>query len=197
MKPPIGEDSMDALMKLRIVGIDEVGRGCWAGPLVVGAVILDKAIDGLNDSKKLSARSRIQLNNQILDNAHTGLGWVWPEEIDQLGLTKSTTLGIKRALVEIRDYDHIIIDGSFNYLPDHGNVSTLVSADSLIPAVSAASILAKVARDKYMHNQALLYPNYGFERHVGYGTKFHIDALSQFGITRLHRKSYKPLLQYI
>lgn len=178
-----------------IVGIDEVGRGCWAGPLVVGAVILDGPIDGIADSKILAKGKRAQLakiiNSEALD---TGLGWVWPGEIDQQGLTRSTKLAINRALQEINNpYDQIILDGKFNFLPDNSKCRTLVGADKTVPAVSAASIIAKVARDEYMEKQSEVFPDYGFDRHVGYGTKLHLKNLIKHGPCHLHRLSYKPL----
>lgn len=178
-----------------IVGVDEVGRGCWAGPLVVGAVILASTIDGLKDSKKLSPNRRQQLNTIINSEAlAVGLGWVNAAEIDSLGLTKATRLAITRALEQIHiKFDEIIIDGSVNFLSDDPRAKVLIRADDKIAAVSAASIIAKVARDKFMAKVASAYPNYGFEDHVGYGTAHHIAAIKQYGICGLHRRSYKPI----
>jgi ribonuclease HII len=177
------------------VGIDEVGRGCWAGPLVAGAVVLGTPIKGLKDSKKLSAKRRERLSEEILLMAKAvGIGWVTAEEVDRLGLTISVGLAMKRALEQITtDYDEIIIDGNLNFFPDNVKAKTLIKADDLIPAVSAASIVAKVARDRYMYAVAKDYPNYGFEKHVGYGTAVHLKALSTYGVTPLHRMSYKPV----
>lgn len=180
------------------MGIDEVGRGCWAGPLVAGAVILSRPIDGLRDSKKLSAKKRQSLSLLITESSDFGIGWVSPQEVDKLGLTKAVGLAMQRAIEQITaKFDKIIIDGDFNFLPDDTRSSTLVKADDLIPAVSAASIIAKVARDKFMTEQALKFPEYGFESHVGYGTRKHIEALAKFGPTKLHRLSYKPIRAYI
>jgi ribonuclease HII len=178
-----------------IVGIDEVGRGCWAGPLVAGAVILSRPIAGLRDSKKLSVAQRSKLSSTILATSRaTGLGWVSPEEIDTIGLTKAVGLAMQRALLQITiDYDQLIIDGNINYFSDNPRSIAVIKADDTIAEVSAASIIAKVARDAHMADIATLYPAYGFERHVGYGTKFHIDALKKYGVTPLHRKSYKPI----
>ncbi len=177
------------------VGIDEVGRGCWAGPLVAGAVILDAPIAGLRDSKKLSAKKRELLSHEIhLMAKAVGIGWVSPQEVDALGLTAAVGLAMQRALEQITEtYDEIIIDGDYNFFPDNPLARTLIKADDLIPAVSAASIVAKVARDQYMYTAGLDYPNYGFEKHVGYGTAFHINALGLYGVTPLHRMSYKPV----
>ena len=178
-----------------IVGIDEVGRGCWAGPLVAGAVILGEPIPGLKDSKKLSAKRREILTAEIEIHALSiGLGWVWPEELDISGITKGVKMAMERALKAIEiSYEQVIIDGDINYLPDALNSIAIIKADDSVPAVSAASIVAKVARDKYMAEIAQKYPVYGFEKHVGYGTALHMSALKQYGICDIHRKSYKPI----
>jgi ribonuclease HII len=178
-----------------IVGIDEVGRGCWAGPVVAGAVALATPIFGLKDSKKLSKRQRealtILINQQA---AAVGIGWVSALEVDTIGLTAAVRLAMARALDQIDTaYDEIIIDGSFNFLADNPKATTLVKADDLIPAVSAASIVAKVARDNYMTELGAQLPQYGFESHVGYGTAQHLAALRVHGVTEHHRKSYKPI----
>jgi ribonuclease HII len=178
-----------------IVGIDEVGRGCWAGPLVAGAVILSSPIVGLKDSKVLTKAQREKLTATIEVQALAfGLGWVTADEIDMVGLTKAVALAMQRALKKIQIvYDSVIIDGSYNFLPSNKLVTTLVKADASVPAVSAASIIAKVARDNYMTQQHLEYPEYGFDTHVGYGTKRHAELLKQYGPCALHRKSYKPV----
>jgi ribonuclease HII len=177
------------------VGIDEVGRGCWAGPLVVGAVILTEPIAGLKDSKLLTKARRLSLSKEISKDALAiGLGWVEASEIDKFGLTRATTLAITRALEQIKiAYDEIIIDGSINYLKSDPRAKAVIKADNIFPEVSAASIIAKVARDDYMAQQALLFPQYGFSDHVGYGTQKHLNSLKQFGIINLHRKSFKPI----
>jgi ribonuclease HII len=178
-----------------IVGIDEVGRGCWAGPVVAGAVLLSDPIPGLKDSKKLSKQQREALTILINEQAMAiGIGWVSALEVDTIGLTAAVGLAMSRALDQIEaDYNEIIIDGSFNFLADNPKASTLVKADDLIPAVSAASIVAKVARDNYMIELGDQLPEYGFESHVGYGTARHLAALRAHGITSHHRKSYKPV----
>jgi len=179
-----------------IVGIDEVGRGCWAGPLVAGAVILPESIHGLKDSKKLSKKQRGKLAVEIESQARaTGLGWVQPEEIDRIGLTEAVRLAMRRAVDEIKiGYDEIIIDGNINYLAYDARSRAVVKADDLVPSVSAASVLAKVARDNWMANEAhKLFPEYEFGNHVGYGTKRHIELLKLHGVSSLHRKSYKPI----
>ena len=178
-----------------LVGIDEVGRGCLAGPLVAGAVILDAPIAGLKDSKKLPKRLREQLAAEVHARAVAwGLGWVSPEELDQVGLTQAVRLAMQRALEHITAaYTEIVLDGSYNFLADNPCATPLVKADDLVPAVSAASIIAKVARDAYMHEAAKLHPGYGFERHVGYATAEHPAALTALGVCDLHRRSFAPV----
>ncbi|MBC7546400.1 ribonuclease HII [Candidatus Saccharibacteria bacterium] len=180
-----------------VVGIDEVGRGCWAGPVVASAVILDtsKPIDGLRDSKKMTKSQRVAVAALVRKNAQSyGIGWASAQYVDAHGLTQAVRHAMQQALDKIsQTYSVVIIDGSFNFLADNLKTETMVKADDSVPAVSAASIIAKVARDDFMAKQALLYPGYGFERHVGYGTAVHVAALRQFGPTPLHRMSYKPL----
>ena len=194
---------------MSILGIDEVGRGPWAGPLVIGAVILPKDENGnfpdwvtpLTDSKKLSVKKREEFSDLILNNAlATGLGWVTAPEIDKLGLSESLKLATRRAVEEIRaqkvPFTEIIIDGTVNFLKDTNlerYVTNLKKADLLIKEVSAASIIAKVARDHYMQNLAQKYPEYGFDKHVGYGTKLHSEMLAKYGPCPEHRSSFKPI----
>jgi ribonuclease HII len=182
-----------------ILGIDEVGRGPWAGPLVMGAVVLGEAkIEGLNDSKKLSAKKRAELSCEIYEKAAAvGLGFVSASELDKVGLSAALKLAARRAVKQIETkYTEIIIDGTINFLsgtPLENHVSTLIKADGLIPEVSAASIIAKVARDNYMIKLAEKYPKYGFDKHVGYGTAAHKKALENYGKTPEHRNSFKPV----
>lgn len=185
-----------------ILGIDEVGRGPWAGPLVIGAVVLGGAIiDGLTDSKKLSKKRREELDVVIRERASgIGLGWVHADELDEIGLSASLVLATKRAVEQIDvPYHEIIIDGTVNFLQDTSKgsyVTTLKKADLLIPSVSAASIIAKVARDAYMTEQDSVHPGYGFTSHVGYGTAVHRAAIDKLGVTPLHRLSFAPLAKY-
>jgi ribonuclease HII len=180
------------------VGIDEVGRGCWAGPLVAGAVILHAEIPGLNDSKKLSKKRRDELSLLIYENAIVGLGWVTPAEVDAVGLTEAVRLAMQRAVDELAcDYEEMIIDGNYNYLPHLPNSQAVIKADGSIPAVSAASIVAKVARDTYMEQLEEKYLPWQFDRHVGYGTAVHIAALKQHGVSDIHRLSYKPIKAFL
>lgn len=181
------------------VGIDEVGRGCWAGPLVAAAVILERPMRGLRDSKQLTKLQRKKLAERINRRALAcGLGWVTPGEIDEFGLTVSTSLAIRRAIDQLdAEYDEIIIDGSINYLTDDPKARAVVKADDTVPVVSAASIIAKVARDNYMASISDKYPGYGFDSHVGYGTALHLDRLKLHGLCELHRRSFKPVAALI
>lgn len=180
-----------------IVGIDEVGRGCWAGPLVAGAVILTNKVPGLNDSKKLSKKRRNELDLLIRENAVVGLGWVTPAEVDELGLTEAVRTAMQRAVDELQaEYDEIIIDGNYNYLP-HLKSKAVIKADGTVPAVSAASIVAKVARDTFMEQLEEKYLPWQFAKHVGYGTAVHIASLKEHGVSDIHRLSYKPVKAYV
>ncbi len=185
-----------------ILGIDEVGRGPWAGPLVVGAVVLGgTTIEGLTDSKKLSKKRRDALDIEIREKAAGfGLGWVPADEIDRIGLSQALKFATRMAVEQIKvPYSEIIIDGTVNFLAETGKgkyVTTMKKADLLVPSVSAASIIAKVARDNYMEQQDEIYSGYGFKNHVGYGTAAHIAAIDKLGITPLHRLSFAPLKKY-
>jgi len=178
-----------------IVGIDEVGRGCWAGPVAAGAVMLRRSIPGLKDSKQLTREQREKLDVIIRKQAVAfGIGWAEPAEIDVLGMTAAVRLAMQRALECITiEYKEVVIDGSLNFLRDNPKVRSLTKADLFIPAVSAASVIAKVARDNLMSEFSTKYPGYGFEKHVGYGTAFHIAALDKLGVSEIHRKSFKPI----
>ena len=185
-----------------ILGIDEVGRGPWAGPLVIGAVVLGgEQIDGLTDSKKLTKKRRDVLDVEIRQKAAGyGLGWVSSNEIDEVGLSEALRLATRRAVEQVAAaYHEIIIDGTINFLADTSKgayVTTMKKADLLVPSVSAASIIAKVARDNYMAVQDEVYPGYKFSSHVGYGTAAHRAAIEKLGVTPLHRLSFAPLAKY-
>ena len=193
-----------------ILGIDEVGRGPWAGPLVIGAVILPREEPNgelpawtadLTDSKKLSEKKRLALDALIREKALAfGLGWVPARELDSLGLSAALKLATRRAVEKVQEkkipFREIVIDGTINFLtgtPLESYVTVLKKADFLVKEVSAASILAKVARDSYMKSLAEKYPGYGFEHHVGYGTAAHRTALASLGPCPEHRKSFKPV----
>ena len=196
-----------------ILGIDEVGRGPYAGPLVIGACILPDAkiieqdpekyawISELTDSKKLSAKKRENLYKKIKEGAlAVATGWVKSSEIDEYGISESLKLACRRAVKKIQEtkvpFSEIIIDGTVNFLVGTSlekYVSTLKKGDFLIKEISAASIIAKVERDRYMIQLAKIYPEYGFEKHVGYGTRLHQTAMEKFGLTPEHRKSFRPV----
>jgi ribonuclease HII len=178
-----------------ILGVDEVGRGCLAGPVVAGAVLLDRRIRGLKDSKKLTKLQRERFDVIIRAKAVAlGLGWASPQELDELGLTAAVRLAMERAVAEIKlPYNELIIDGNYNFLRTNPKSRCIIKADDTVPEVSAASILAKVARDRYMADMALKYPGYFFERHVGYGTRQHVVALESLGLCDLHRRSFAPI----
>lgn len=188
-----------------ILGIDEVGRGAWAGPLVVGAVVLEQGsmIEGLDDSKKLSKKRREELNVIIKNKAKAiGIGWVDAKTIDQIGLSASLKLSAERALAQIpkgviHDLQQIIIDGTVKLIDDRRAI-TMIKADGKIKAVSAGSIVAKVARDHYMTKLSKVFTGYDFSSHVGYGTSAHSTELSRLGaIKGIHRKSFAPIAKII
>ena len=178
------------------VGIDEVGRGCWAGPLVAGAVVLREPIAGLKDSKKLTKLQRENLAAEIQVQAlAVGMGWVEASELDAIGLSAAVGLAMQRALEQITvEFEEIIVDGNVNYFPNDLRAKAIIKADDSVPVVSAASIVAKVARDSYMaHVAHRKYPEYAFDQHVGYGTSLHQQMLQLYGISNLHRKSFRPI----
>ena len=192
-----------------ILGIDEVGRGPWAGPLVVGAVILGGAeIDGLDDSKKLTKKRREALDVEIREKAAAhALGWVSAQELDDIGMSEALRLATRRAVEQIQAqcrqqnlaFSEIIIDGKVNFLRGTALekfAMTMPKADGLIPSVSAASIVAKVARDQFMAEQDAVYPGYGFASNAGYGVAKHRAAIERLGVTPLHRLSFAPLAKY-
>ena len=192
-----------------ILGIDEVGRGPYAGPLVIGACVLGdwqnsedaEWIEKLTDSKKLSAKRREELYVLIKEKAlAAATGWVSSAEIDEVGLSEALRFATRRAVEQIQKtkvpFSEIIIDGTMNFLVGtklEKYVSTLKKGDFLVKEISAASILAKVERDKYMTELDAVYPEYGFGKHVGYGTAAHQKAMEEFGLTPEHRRSFRPV----
>ncbi|EOS95845.1 ribonuclease HII [Erwinia tracheiphila] len=179
-----------------IAGVDEVGRGPLVGAVVTAAVILDpmKPISGLADSKKLSEKRRLALFEEIKEKALCwSLGRAEPEEIDQLNILHATMLAMQRAVASLTMApDFVLIDG--NRCPELPVASqAVVKGDSLVAEISAASILAKVSRDREMAELDLQFPQYGFARHKGYPTALHLQRLAQYGVTPFHRRSFAPV----
>jgi len=179
-----------------VAGVDEVGRGPLAGPVVTAAVILDpnKPIVGLNDSKKLSEKRREELEPIIKKNVLAwSLGRAEVEEIDQINILQATLLAMKRAVEGLSvEPTHALVDG--NKAPNlKCPVTTIIKGDQSEAAIAAASILAKVARDREMQEMDTLYPGYGLAQHKGYPTKQHQQALLDLGVTAIHRRSFKPV----
>ena len=183
-------------MQILLAGVDEVGRGPLAGPVVAAAVILDpqKPIDGLRDSKKLSIQRREILSINIKERAFAwAIGRAEVEEIDQLNIHHASLLAMQRAVTTLQIKPHKAqVDGKFCPMLDC-EVEAIIKGDEKILEISAASIIAKVTRDHEMTAWHQTYPEYGFDRHSGYGTKLHLAALGKYGATPLHRKTFAPV----
>ncbi|ACT58681.1 Ribonuclease H [Hirschia baltica ATCC 49814] len=182
--------------KILICGVDEAGRGPWAGPVCAGAVILNplNPIAGLNDSKKLSEKKRDKLALLIKEYALCwSIGWASPEEIDELNIRQANHLAMQRAVQGLSIApDLALIDGN-DAPPLDCRTETLIGGDGIEACISAASILAKTARDAKMVEYDLQYPDYGFAKHKGYGVKAHSDALKRIGPCPIHRMTFKPV----
>ena len=173
-----------------LCGIDEAGRGPLAGPLVVAGVILEKEILGLNDSKVLSEKKREKLFDEIKEKSKYHIVFKSAKEIDDFGISfclKSSILEIMEQLQEFSN--NFLMDGNTNFGIE--NLQKEIKADAKYKEVSAASILAKVSRDRFMDEISPLYANYNFHKHKGYGTKAHIEAIREFGRSDIHRFSFK------
>ena len=184
-----------------MIGVDEVGRGCLAGPLLVVAARARPSLQGLptglKDSKLLTRRQRESLFQLLSSNVQYGEGWVSSTEIDKYGLAQAMRLGVRRALADLGagSDEEVVLDGNVNYLPmKFKKARAIVKADASVPIVSAASIYAKVRRDYYMMELSKRHPKYSFEKHSGYGTALHQDAIKAYGPLRfIHRLSFAPL----
>jgi len=176
-----------------IAGVDEAGRGPLAGPVVAAAAILpsDIIIPGLDDSKKLSEKKREWLFDLIVNSdIHYSVQFVDAEVVDKIGIKQATHLAMKAATNEVSPYcEQLLIDGNDN-IPFDIPYQYIVKGDALCDCIAAASILAKVSRDRFMLTAANEYPQYGFENHKGYGTAAHIAAIREFGLCPLHRKTF-------
>ncbi len=188
--------TFDTQFGARICGIDEAGRGPWAGPVVAGAVMWPEDVEipaALNDSKKLSATKRDALYEIITTQAHYAVGIATAQEIDQMNILQATFVAMQRAFAQLNTpADFALIDG--NKLPNIPcPAQAIVKGDSKSPSIAAASIIAKVTRDRMMAELAHKHPEYGFERHAGYGTKQHAEALAANGPCPAHRRSFAPI----
>jgi ribonuclease HII len=178
-----------------IIGVDEVGRGPLAGPVISAAIILnkEKIPEGINDSKKLSKKKREVINEELISQHKFAIGIASVEEIDKINILQASLLAMKRAVLNLNIKPQtILVDG--NKLPDlEYNMYPIIKGDSKSISIAAASIIAKVYRDKLMQDLSLQYPGYYWEKNSGYGTKQHLLALDNLGVTPIHRKSFAPI----
>ena len=181
--------------KKLVAGVDEVGRGCIAGPVVSAAVILKKGIllQNLKDSKKLTFEQRIEVSKNIKKNSFFSVGVASVKEIEKLNILQASLLSMKRAILSLsKKPDIILVDGIF--APEISiKCKTVIKGDEKIKCISAASILAKVHRDKIMIKMSKKFKNYHWNKNFGYGTKQHILGLKKYGLTSMHRKNFKPI----
>ncbi|MFY0636237.1 MAG: ribonuclease HII [Vannielia sp.] len=179
----------------RVAGVDEVGRGPLAGPVTAAAVVLDPANipPGLNDSKKLTEKRRLALNEAILASATVSIVHVSVEEIDRINILQASLTAMMRAVAGLPEAPgHLLIDG--NRLPEGcGSAEAVVKGDGKSLSIAAASIVAKTARDALMVDLAQQHPGYGWESNAGYGTSVHLRALQELGVTQHHRRSFAPI----
>ena len=180
-------------------GVDEVGRGCLAGPVVSAAVILKEGINLklLKDSKKITFKKREEISKHIKNNSYFAIGVASVEEILYLNILQASLLSMKRAIKKLAVKPGLtLIDG--NFAPKGlKNYKTIINGDEKIKVISAASIVAKVYRDTFMIKLSEKFSNYAWERNFGYGTKAHLDGLKKFGITMHHRKGFKPIYKML
>lgn len=180
----------------RIAGVDEVGRGCLAGPVFAAAVILNKKINtnNIKDSKKISFKKRLQLSKYIKKNSIYAIGSASVEEINKLNILKASLLSMQRALTKLKHQPRTAyVDGIFAPKNKKIQFKTFVKGDEKITCISAASIIAKTARDAFMIRLAKKYPKYHWNKNFGYGTADHLYALKKYGLTKYHRKKFRPV----
>lgn len=177
-----------------VCGIDEAGRGPLVGPVCAAAVILPIGtdIDGLNDSKKLTEKKREMLFPMIIENATAyGIGFASEQEIDEINILNATFLAMRRAVEALGiSPDLLLIDGNQKPKIGVGEEVTVIKGDAKSVSVAAASVLAKVSRDRYMLEKSQEYPQYAFEKHKGYGTKLHYEKIAEYGVSPIHRKTF-------
>jgi ribonuclease HII len=178
-----------------IAGVDEAGRGPLAGPVVAAAVILPEHfyLPGINDSKKLTEQMREKFFNRIMEEAvSVGIGFVSAKEIDNINIYEASKLAMIKAVKQLNPQpEHLLVDALS--LPISIPQTSLVKGDAKSFTIAASSIVAKVTRDRYMKRLGEKYPQYGFEHHMGYGTKLHLEAIKEHGVTSEHRKSFSPI----
>lgn len=177
-----------------ICGIDEAGRGPLAGPVVVASAVLprDSAILGVNDSKKVTEKKREQLYDIIIDDAITyGVGIVWQDEIDEINILEATKKGLTMSLKDLNVKPNLILVDALKNINTLGiPYKSIIKGDEQVYSISAASIIAKVTRDRIMRQFDQVYPKYGFSKHKGYGTADHIKAIKKYGLCPIHRRSF-------
>ena len=174
-----------------IAGVDEVGRGCLAGPVIAASVILKRPIKGLIDSKRLSSKKREDLSQIIKENSIFAIGAAESQEIDQINILQASLLAMQRSLEKLdMQPKKVLVDGN-HIFETSIEIEAIVGGDNLIPSISAASIVAKVFRDRLMMAYSKEFPNYGFDKHKGYPTKLHKEMLKEYGLTRIHRRTFK------
>ena len=185
----------DQAYETPIIGVDEVGRGPLAGPVISAAIVLnkEKIPEGINDSKKLSKKKREVINEELISQHKFAIGIASVEEIDKINILQASLLAMKRAVLNLNIKPQtILVDG--NKLPDlEYNMYPIIKGDNKSISIAAASIIAKVYRDKLMQDLSLQYPGYYWEKNSGYGTKQHLLALNNLGVTPIHRKSFAPI----